>query len=113
MNQELQLSANCPECGEVELAAEQLWLVLTGTGSDHYDFRCPRCATFVRYPADEAIVALLAQLVSVEELDVPAEALESHIGSPLTLDDRIDLMLSVDAGAAVTSADSAACGLPG
>jgi hypothetical protein len=26
----------------------------------------------------------------------PAEALESHVGTPLTLDDLIDLMLSVD-----------------
>ena len=97
MMQEIAISASCPDCGEVELAVDQLWLVLTGaTGTDHYDFRCPDCAALVRHAADEATVALLSPLVPVEELDVPAEALERHVGSPLTLDDLIDLMLSLD-----------------
>ena len=33
---------------------------------------------------------------AVEELDVPAEALEPHHGEPLTEDDLIELMLEVE-----------------
>ncbi len=40
---------------------------------------------------------MLSGLVAVEELDVPAEALEAHEGSALTTDDLIDLMLTLAA----------------
>jgi predicted RNA-binding Zn-ribbon protein involved in translation (DUF1610 family) len=101
MTHEIEISASCPDCGEVELAAEQLWLVLTpATGNAYYNFRCPDCGENVRHEADEATVELLARWVPVEELSVPAEALESHDGPALTLDDLIDLMLSLDGCAA-------------
>jgi hypothetical protein len=107
--QDLQISVHCPDCGEVDLAAEQLWLVLTSaTGNAHYDFLCPICDAHVRHHADQATVELLAPLVAVEELHVPAEALESHVGSPLTLDDLIDLMLGLECFAATAQPAGAA-----
>lgn len=96
MNQELRFSTSCPSCGEVELAAEQMWLVLTsGTDDAHFDFECPGCAVHVRHQADQATAAFLAEVIAVEELDVPTEALETHEGPALTMDDLLDLMLSL------------------
>jgi hypothetical protein len=108
--QDLQISANCPDCGEVDLTAEQLWLVLTSaTGNADYHFLCPGCTAHVRHHADQATVDLLAPLVAVEERHIPAEALESHVGSPLTLDDLIDLLLGLESFAeAAQPAGSAA-----
>ena len=34
--------------------------------------------------------------IPVEEVSVPAEALETHEGSPLTADDLIDLMVDLE-----------------
>jgi predicted RNA-binding Zn-ribbon protein involved in translation (DUF1610 family) len=97
MNTEATFGATCPECGAVELAADQLWLVLlSAPGEDHYDFHCPSCSTLVRRPADAATVAVLSCLVAVEHLDVPAEARETHSGDALTVDDLIDLMLELE-----------------
>ena len=64
-----------------------------GTGSRH---------------ADETVVALLAELVAVEELEIPAEALESHDGPPLTSDDLLDLVLALERHAAAGSTAASA-----
>jgi phage FluMu protein Com len=96
MTYEAQFSVNCPRCDDVELAVDQLWLVLPSEGQAHYDFHCPECETHVRHPAGAEAIAMLSQLVAVEELEVPAEALESHTGPALTEDDLIDLMLELD-----------------
>jgi predicted RNA-binding Zn-ribbon protein involved in translation (DUF1610 family) len=86
----------CPECGDVEVDNDQLWLVVTAGGMDHYDFHCPTCRAHVMRPADDEVFELLAPLVAVEVLDVPAEALEPHLGPALTVDDLIDLMLELE-----------------
>lgn len=92
MTHDISFDASCPECGEVELAADQLWLVITtGPTPDHFAFRCPACTLHVRCPIDAETASVLAELVPVEEIDVPAEALERHVGAPLTLDDLIEL----------------------
>jgi hypothetical protein len=97
MTQYLTFEARCPECGTVELASDQLWLVLADAPvQDHFSFHCPSCFDQVRCVADEDTVALLSALVLVEELDVPAEALEAHDGDPFTDDDLIDLMLELE-----------------
>jgi predicted RNA-binding Zn-ribbon protein involved in translation (DUF1610 family) len=83
-------SVNCPECGDVELAADQLWLVLPTAGDAHYDFYCPDCGELVREIAGPSAIAFLAPLVAVEEMDVPAEALEPRSGPSLTMDDVLD-----------------------
>jgi hypothetical protein len=97
MTRNIMLEARCPDCGRVELGTHQAWLVLSNAPvRDTLDFRCPGCAGHVRCPADHATVTALAGLVPVEEVDVPAEALEPHTGRPLCLDDLIDLMQSLD-----------------
>ena len=83
-------SVTCPDCGDIELAADQLWLVRPSAGEAHYDFFCTECGDLVRCVAGPSAVAFLAPLVAVEEMDVPAEALEPKSGRPLTMDDVLD-----------------------
>ena len=90
-------TVHCPDCGDIDLTADELWLVLPNAGAAHYDFVCPDCRSHVRHEADEAMVSFLGGLVATEELEIPAEALEDHTGQPLTLDDLIDLMVSLEA----------------
>jgi hypothetical protein len=91
-------AASCPRCGDLDVTAEQMWLVLTDRADhDHYVFHCPGCSQHVRRSAHAVTVRLLERLVPVERIEIPAEALEPHDGPPLTEDDLIDLMLTLDA----------------
>ena len=91
-------AARCPRCGDLNVSAEQMWLVLTDRSDrDHYFFHCPGCGQHVRRKAHAITVRLLERLVPVERIEIPAEALEQHDGPPLTEDDLIDLMLTLDA----------------
>jgi hypothetical protein len=75
-----------------------MWLVLTDRPErDHYFFHCPGCGQHVRRKAHAITVRLLERLVPVERIEIPAEAMELHDGPPLTEDDLIDLMLTLDA----------------
>jgi hypothetical protein len=108
MSNDIILDAECPRCGLVELERDQVWLVIaTEPALSHYAFDCPACQTVVRHHADEDIVEVLAPLLAVETLDVPAEALEQHTGPALTTDDLIDLRLALDALAEPVPAGSA------
>jgi hypothetical protein len=99
------LSVFCPSCGEVDLTSDQLWLVIANVASrSHYRFRCSSCEQSVTRHADETVVALLAPLVAVEELEIPAEALESHDGPLLTTDDLLDLLIDLEEHAATVHA---------
>ena len=90
-------AASCPRCGDLDVSAEQMWLVLTDRSErDHYFFHCPGCGQHVRRKAHAITVRLLERLVPVERIEIPAEALEPHDGPPLTEDDLIDLMLTLD-----------------
>ncbi len=94
---EVVLSVLCPSCGEVDLTPDQLWLVIASApGRSHYRFRCGGCELSVTHHANDAVVAVLAELVAVEELEIPDEALESHVGPPLTRDDLLDLLLALE-----------------
>jgi predicted RNA-binding Zn-ribbon protein involved in translation (DUF1610 family) len=97
MNIDAMVATMCPTCGEIELHAEQLWLVLVEpTGLAHVDFRCPSCAEEIRYSVEGETLAVLLELVPVEELRLPAEMFERPSGPPLTTDDLIDLMLALE-----------------
>jgi hypothetical protein len=98
MSDDIIIDAECPRCGLVELERDQAWLVIASEPSlSHYAFACPRCQTVVRDHADDVVVEVLAPLLAVEMLDVPAEALEVRTGPALTADDLIDLRLALDA----------------
>jgi predicted RNA-binding Zn-ribbon protein involved in translation (DUF1610 family) len=87
----------CPTCGLVQLDCDQLWLVLAPSPApDHIAFHCPGCGTLRRNHAGRGAVALLSDLVAVEELDIPAEALEPRDSEPLTEDHLIEMMLGLD-----------------
>jgi hypothetical protein len=97
MSEQRTFAAACPRCGDTDLADDQLWLVLTGRPErDHYAFRCPGCDDLVRRPANAVTVRVLQRLVAVEEVAIPAEALEPRADQPLTVDHLIDLMLSLE-----------------
>ena len=98
MSEDLIVDAECPRCGLVELERDQVWLVVASEATrSHYAFACPGCERVVRHHADDAIVDVLAPLLAVETLDVPAEALEVRDGPALTADDLIDFRLALDA----------------
>jgi predicted RNA-binding Zn-ribbon protein involved in translation (DUF1610 family) len=98
MSDDTRFSARCPQCGEMELAAEQMWLVVTDPPDrTHFDFHCPSCEQHVAHAADKRLVAILGGLLPVEVVEIPAEALEARTGPLLNVDDLIDLMLSLDA----------------
>lgn len=109
MNIDATVATSCPTCGEIELQAEQLWLVLEEpTGHAHLDFRCPRCAEAISYQVEGETLEVLLELVPVEEVRLPAEIFERPAGPPLTTDDLIDLMLDLEA-VPEQAADPACC----
>jgi predicted RNA-binding Zn-ribbon protein involved in translation (DUF1610 family) len=106
MTDAARLTARCPTCGEVELLAEQMWLVLTNVpGREHYGADCPGCGQTFRRAADAATIGLLSAFVPVETLDVPAEALEVHTGPAITIDDLLDAMLTLEREAPAAQPD--------
>jgi hypothetical protein len=96
MSKPLSLSATCERCGELDLGLDQLWLVVAEPSRlSHYAFHCPGCRQLRRGRVTEVEASFLGAFLAVEELDVPAEALEQHSGAALNLDDLIDLMLAL------------------
>ena len=85
------IKATCPQCGEVDLTAEDVLLRIGGNKtSNTYGFSCPTCAEFVEKPADERVVRLLLSGGVMPVLvHVPAEALEAHDGPPISHDDLL------------------------
>ena len=85
------IKATCPACGEVDLTADDILLRIGAqAASNSYGFSCPACGDFVQKPADERVVRLLLSGGVMPTLNhVPAEALESHTGPPITHDDLI------------------------
>ena len=106
MTDAARLTARCPACGEVELLAEQMWLVLTNVpGREHYGVDCPGCGLIFGHAADAATIGLLCAIVPVEILELPAEALEVHTGPAITIDDLLDAMLTLERAAPMAQPD--------
>jgi hypothetical protein len=100
------IKASCPTCGDVELTAHQVRLVVCSIRSwSYYAFSCASCLEEVRKPAGRDVVALLISGgVVAEPWAVPAEALERHEGPALGYDDVLDFALWIDSADLVAAA---------
>jgi hypothetical protein len=89
------IKASCPCCGDVELTATQVRLVVCSVADwSFYAFTCDQCRDEVRKPAGAEVVSLLRSGgVPVERWVVPAEALEPHEGPVIAYDDVLDFAL--------------------
>jgi hypothetical protein len=94
------ITTGCPQCGRVDLAVEEITLVLSPR-EEHawYVFDCFGCAERVVKPAPTTVSVALTS-VRVQVWTVPAEALE-RIGpleaTPIDADDLLDLLLTLRA----------------
>ena len=53
MSKDARIGTLCPQCGEVELGVEQVWLVVaTVADFSHYGFHCPGCGDRVHHAAN-------------------------------------------------------------
>ena len=91
------IKATCPLCGEVELTAEEVRLVVCSLPDrSYYAFDCRTCIDEVRKPADKNIVSLLISGgVTATRWRIPAEALEDRTGPAITYDDLLDFALQL------------------
>ena len=105
------IKATCPSCGDVELSRDQVRLVVHPLAErSFYGFTCTRCGEGVRKPAGDEVVRLLTMGgVVAERVVVPAEALERHVGLPITADDVLDF--AVWLAGATSVAEAASTGL--
>lgn len=96
----------CPDCGEVEVDAQDMSLHLMRdtkgdlTDASWFGFDCPGCDTLVRKPVDARIAGLLIS-GGVPVRDQADAALVAHpenppVGPAFTPDDLIDLHLLLD-----------------
>ena len=86
------IKATCPECGEVDLTADDILLRIgSAREKNTYGFSCPSCDRFVEKSADDRIVRLLLSggVIPVV-VQVPAEILEPHWGPPINHDDLLE-----------------------
>ncbi|GAB3684639.1 hypothetical protein [Angustibacter aerolatus] len=103
------IKASCPSCGDVELTAAQVRLVVCSVNEwSYYAFGCDQCGDEIRKPAGKDVQSLLKTGgVAVERWVVPAEALEEKSGPAISYDDVLDFALrlqSIDAPVAALSA---------
>jgi hypothetical protein len=92
------IKATCPECGEVDLTADDILLRIgAGDGSNTYGFSCPTCGAFVQKPADDRVIRLLLSGgVMPVLMHIPAEALEPKSGPPISHNDLIEFHLLLE-----------------
>ena len=92
------IKATCPTCGEVELTAADLTLMVCSQAPlSYYAFRCPACVKEIRKPADDHIISLLVSGgVRATSWAVPAEALETHTGGRISYDELLDFALTME-----------------
>lgn len=89
------IKATCPTCGDVELTADDVRLVVCSVEAwSYYAFTCSSCGEEVRKPAPADVTRLLRiAKVREERWAVPAEALEPRAGAPIGYDDVLDAVL--------------------
>ena len=91
------IKASCPDCGEVELTAADVTLMVCSYAPlSYYTFECTQCRVAVRKPADDHVVSLLLSGgVQAVVWELPAEALEVHEGPAISYDDVLDFALQL------------------
>ena len=91
------IKASCPTCGDVTLTPAEVRLVVCTVPSwSFYAFECTSCTHEVRKAATDDVVRLLRSGGIVPETwEVPAEALEEHLGAPVAWDDVLDFTLAL------------------
>ncbi len=92
------IKASCPVCGDVDLTAEQVRLVVCSRLEwSYYAFPCDGCRDEIRKPADDEIISLLiAGGVSPTMWEIPEEAFEDHSGPVINYDDVLDFVLKLE-----------------
>ena len=99
MNVDSLITTRCTDCGDVDLLAEQMWLVADRAAGAH-PLRLPLPASaseVTRHHVDDETAGGAARSCSRSRRSaLPAEALETHAVPPLTADDLIDLMVDLD-----------------
>ena len=100
------IKASCPTCGDVDLTAAQVRLVVCSVQDwSYYAFSCGGCHNEVRKPAGSDVVRLLTTGgVVPEPWAVPAEALEAKSGDRITYDDVLDFALWLESADLVAAA---------
>lgn len=85
------IQVTCEMCGTVELKSPDIELCVCNTAPlSYYRFTCPVCKDVVRKPADDHVISLLMSGgVRAKVWAVPAEALEPHVGPPISWDDLL------------------------
>ena len=86
------IRTNCPRCGEVEMRADTILLLLDKERGDegYYRFICPVCEDQVDQPADRKIVSLLKSCgVKPQEIE-KIEPSAHEDGPPIVIDDVVD-----------------------
>ena len=93
-----EVTAMCRHCGPVRVRVRQVRLVVSNiTERSTFSWRCPICAAFHERIATSREQDILARAAAVPApLDIPAEALEVHVGAPLNEDDLIDFMMEIE-----------------
>jgi hypothetical protein len=90
------ITTGCPRCGRVELAVEEITLVVSPREETAwYVFDCHGCAHRVVKPAPASVTTALTN-VQVTQWTVPAEVLERvqpQDHPPLSADDLLDALL--------------------
>lgn len=103
------IKVTCTDCGDIDLSPADLSLCVAPTWA-HYSFTCTECGSTLFKSADSEVVDLLSS-AGVETVHVPAEALETHAGSPIGYDDILDFALALGDDRAI-AADLAGVSVP-
>ena len=92
------IKATCPTCGEVELTADDLTLMVCSQAPlSYYAFRCPRCIEEIRKPADDHIISLLVLGgVCAMNWNILVEVFEEYDGLSISYDELLDFALAID-----------------
>lgn len=89
------VKANCPACGEVEMAHPTVVVMLCDLPwYSYYTFRCPACRGQVTKPTDGRITQLLISAgVRSEQWHLPLEVIEHPAeAAAIAMDDVLDFV---------------------